>query len=227
MCDIGAAIQEAMESHEIELDGKTYKIRSVRNLCGHSIRPYLIHGGGKTIPITKGKQSERENTAITNINSTGGENATKMEEGEFFAIETFGSTGKGYMHEDLECSHYSKDVNAPRNIPIRLGNAKALLATINKHFGSLTFCRRYLERYVTSIKGTSFINLFFHRLGEKKYLMGLKNLVDAGIVNGHPPLADVKGSYVAQYEHTILLRPTCKEVCLLLHKKEGKLTRCL
>jgi hypothetical protein len=27
-----------------------------------------------------------------------------------------------------------------------------------------------------------------------------------------PPLCDVKGSYVSQSEHTILLRPTCKEV---------------
>ena len=25
-------------------------------------------------------------------------------------------------------------------------------------------------------------------------------------------MSDVQGSYVAQYEHTILLRPTCKEV---------------
>jgi hypothetical protein len=28
----------------------------------------------------------------------------------------------------------------------------------------------------------------------------------------YPPLCDVKGSYVSQFEHTILLRPTCKEV---------------
>ena len=28
----------------------------------------------------------------------------------------------------------------------------------------------------------------------------------------YPPLCDKIGSYVAQYEHTILLRPTCKEV---------------
>jgi methionyl aminopeptidase len=26
-----------------------------------------------------------------------------------FAIETFGSTGKGYVVEDMECSHYMKD----------------------------------------------------------------------------------------------------------------------
>ena len=45
-----------------------------------------------------------------------------------------------------------------------------------------------------------------------KYLMALKNLCDTGIVVPYPPLVDNKGSYVAQYEHTILLRPTCKEV---------------
>lgn len=50
------------------------------------------------------------------------------------------------------------------------------------------------------------------RGGQTKYLMGLKHLCDQGIVNTYPPLCDIKGSYVAQYEHTILLRPTCKEV---------------
>lgn len=40
LCDIGAAIQEVMESYEIELDGKTYQVKSIRNLNGHSISPY-------------------------------------------------------------------------------------------------------------------------------------------------------------------------------------------
>jgi methionyl aminopeptidase len=44
---------------------------------------------------------------------------------------------------------------------------------------------------------------------ETKYLMGLKNLVDNGIVDPYPPLCDVKGSYTAQFEHTILLRHVC------------------
>ena len=60
----------------MELEGKTYQVRSIRNLNGHSIAPYRIHGG-KSVPIVKGGE------------------ATKMEEGEFFAIETFGSTGGG------------------------------------------------------------------------------------------------------------------------------------
>ena len=55
--------------------------------------------------------------------------------------------------------------------------------------------------------------LFFHcRLGQTKYLMALKNLCDAGIIDPCPPLCDVKGSYTAQYEHTFLLKPTCKEI---------------
>jgi len=28
----------------------------------------------------------------------------------------------------------------------------------------------------------------------------------------YPPLVDIKGSYVSQFEHTILLRPTQKEI---------------
>ena len=35
--EVGAAIQEVMESHEVELDGKTYQVKSIRNLNGHSI----------------------------------------------------------------------------------------------------------------------------------------------------------------------------------------------
>ena len=43
-------------------------MKSIRNLNGHSIGPYQIHAG-KSVPIVKGGES------------------TKMEEGEFFAIE--------------------------------------------------------------------------------------------------------------------------------------------
>ncbi|XP_042414389.1 methionine aminopeptidase 2B-like isoform X1 [Zingiber officinale] len=175
LCDVGAAIQEVMESYEVEINGKVFQVKSVRNLNGHSIGPYQIHAG-KSVPIVKGGEQ------------------TKMEEGEFFAIETFASTGKGYVREDLECSHYMKNFDVG-HIPLRLPRAKQLLVTINKSFSTLAFCRRYLDR-----------------LGETKYLMALKNLCDTGIVQPYPPLCDVKGSYVSQFEHTILLRPTCKEV---------------
>ena len=47
---------------------------------------------------------------------------------------------------------------------------------------------------------------------QTKYLLALKNLCDNGVVDPCPPLCDIKGCYTAQFEHTILLRPTVKEV---------------
>ncbi|KAL4921212.1 peptidase M24, structural domain-containing protein [Aspergillus aurantiobrunneus] len=164
MSDIGAAIQETMESYEIELNGTTYPVKAIRNLNGHNIDQHVIHGG-KSVPIVKGGDQ------------------TKMEEGEVFAIETFGSTGKGYVREDMETSHYALVPNAPQ-VPLRLSSAKSLLNVINKNFGTLPWCRRYLDR-----------------LGQEKYLLGLNNLVQSGIVQDYPPLCDIKGSYTAQYEH--------------------------
>ena len=42
--------------------------------------------------------------------------------------------------------------------------------------------------------------------------MCMNVLLSTGLVDAYPPLCDIRGSYTAQYEHTILLRPTCKEV---------------
>ncbi|XP_048740273.1 methionine aminopeptidase 2-like [Ostrea edulis] len=175
LCDIGERIQEVMESYEVELDGKTYRVKSIRNLNGHSIGPYRIHAG-KTVPIVKGGE------------------ATKMEEMEFYAIETFGSTGKGVVHDDMETSHYMKNFEVG-HVPLRVQKSKQLLNVINQNFSTLAFCRRWLDR-----------------LGQTKYLIALKNLCDVGILDPYPPLCDSKGCYTAQFEHTILLRPTCKEV---------------
>jgi len=124
--EIGEAIQEVMESHEITINGKTYPIKCCRNLCGHNIGPYQIHHG-KSVPIVKNGD------------------VTRMEEGEFYAIETFGSTGRGVVFEDMECSHFMKNYDAP-HVPLRLPSAKKLLGHINKTFGTLAFCRRWLER---------------------------------------------------------------------------------
>jgi methionyl aminopeptidase len=175
LCDIGEQIQEVMESYEVELDGKTYPVKPIRNLNGHSIGQYRVHGG-KTVPIVKGGES------------------TRMEEGEFYAIETFGSTGRGLVHDDMETSHYMKRYDAGF-VPLRVARSKQLLHVIDKSFGTLAFCRRWLDR-----------------LGQTRYLLALKDLCDRGLIDPYPPLCDVKGCYTAQYEHTILLRPTCKEV---------------
>lgn len=74
-----------MESYEVEIKGQTFPVKSIRNLNGHDIVQYSIHGG-KSVPIVKSNDQ------------------TKMEENEIFAIETFGSTGKGYVRDDVSHS---------------------------------------------------------------------------------------------------------------------------
>jgi len=133
-------------------------VKPIANLSGHSINRYQIHGG-KSVQLVRNNDQ------------------TKMEEGEYFAIETFGSTGRGHVIEEGECSHYAKVADAP-NVPLRqvlsrrcgepypsdyllrmcrLTSAKTLLKTINKEFGTLPFCRRYLDR-----------------VGESKYLLAVR-----------------------------------------------------
>ena len=189
LCDIGAAIQEVMESYEVELNHQVYPIKAIRNLNGHSIGRYQIHGG-KSVPIVK----------------NGCEESLRMEEYELYAIETFGSTGRGYVLEDMECSHYMKVFDAP-HVPLRMTSSKKLLTHITKTFGTLAFCRRWLDREdggSTTVHGAT---------GGKqdKYMGALKNLCDVGIVQAYPPLCDVKGSYTAQYEHTFMVQANGKK----------------
>jgi methionyl aminopeptidase len=54
-----------------------------------------------------------------------------------------------------ETSHYAKRADAPK-VGLGIGSAKKLLNVINKNFGTLPFCRRYLDR-----------------LGQEKYLLGV------------------------------------------------------
>ncbi|KAF3905286.1 hypothetical protein ABW21_db0207361 [Orbilia brochopaga] len=174
--DVSAAIQEAMESWEVEIRGKTYPVKPVRNLSAHNIEQYHIHGG-KSIPFVKNSDQ------------------TKMEEGEVFAIETFGSTGRGYTRDDVGIYGYGLEHTRPLTTSLPLASAKRLHKTIRENFGTIVFCRRYLER-----------------IGVERYLAGMNCLVSQGIVEPYGQLADIEGSYSAQFEHTLLLHEMHKEV---------------
>lgn len=92
-----------MESFEVTIGNTTYPVKAIQNLCGHSIERYHIHAG-KSVPIVKNNDTRR------------------MEEGEQYAIETFGSTGKGEVWNDVDCSHYMMKYGEPKP---KLRNTKA------------------------------------------------------------------------------------------------------
>lgn len=169
MDHISACIQEVMESHEVTLNNKTIPIKAINNITGHNILRYKIHGD-KQVPFVKTRTNQR------------------MEEGDVFAIETFGSTGRGSIRDDIGVYGYGRNENVSAR-GLHHASAKALLKTIDENFGTLVFSRRYLER-----------------VGVKNYHLGMKSLVANGIVEQYGPLVDVPGSYVAQFEHVSALR---------------------
>lgn len=64
LCEVGEAIQEAMESYEVEINGKTHQVKCVRNLCGHSVNQYRVHAG-HSVPIVKGgPQTKMEEVSL-------------------------------------------------------------------------------------------------------------------------------------------------------------------
>uniref|UniRef100_A0A0B7KLI7 Methionine aminopeptidase 2 n=1 Tax=Bionectria ochroleuca TaxID=29856 RepID=A0A0B7KLI7_BIOOC len=167
---------ETMESYEVEINGKMYPVKPVRSLCAHDIKRYLIHGG-KSIPF---------------INNN---DQTKMEEGEIFAIETFGSTSRGRTYEDDGVYGYGLQPDVPDKVALPFATATRLHKVIKEQFGTIVFCRRYLDR-----------------LGLDRYLADLNCLVSNGVLDMYLPLADIKGSHSAQFERTILLWESSKEI---------------
>jgi methionyl aminopeptidase len=205
LCEVGEAVQEVMESHEVTLPSRptggeacssstsmtTRTVKCCRNLHGHNIGAYEIHAGN-SVPIIKSDAPAYQ---------------ARMMEGEFYAIETFGSTGRGFVDEVGEVSHYMKNYGNRSRVDIKSAKARQLYSHITKTFSSLAFCRRWLDRVDG---GSATVHKSNGR--QENHLPALNQLVDLGLINPYPPLVDSPNSYVAQYEHTILLRPTCKEV---------------
>ncbi|KAI5180078.1 methionyl aminopeptidase [Nematocida sp. AWRm80] len=173
--DIGEMAEEIIRSYEIvNTNGNATAIRPVSNLNGHSIDRYKIHGG-KYVPIVKRSG-----------------NKDKMVEGEFYAIETFTTTGNGYVIEKEDCSHYmlvNKKINSP------LEGGKNLLKYLDETFSTLPFCKRYIS---PTIKASDAY---------------LSHLCKIQAVEMYPPLYDTQNnSLVAQFEHTLFIKDTGIEV---------------
>ena len=87
------------------------------------------------------------------------------------------------------------EYNAPLSTKFRSERCKTLFNHINKNYKTLAFCRKWLEED-----------------GMTNHALALKQLCDSGHINPYPPLSDNPGCYVAQFEHTIMLKPSAKEV---------------
>ena len=181
LSEIGKEIEENMCSYEIDLDNKIYKIKPVHSLCGHKINKYQIHAD-KIIP----------NIYLKNYNK-------RISNNEFYAVETFASTGSGETYEDTnDTSHYMINYNndfKKCDIP---NNSNQMYKYIIKYFNTLAFSNRWLiGKQLKKNKNNEILT-------ENNLNKYLNNLHKSKIINTYPPIYDtIQSSYSAQFEDTI------------------------
>ena len=112
----------------------------------------------------------------------------KMEEGEIYAVEVFVSNGKGEIHAQQSNAQIFQII-PQRNAPLRTKQAKMVLGYVAHEFQTLPFSRFQVFQEF-GIKGAFGLNML------------LKN---TNQLEEHKVLAEKRGFYVAQTEHTILV----------------------
>ena len=174
--EIGAQIEEYIKSKEIEINGKVYSLRTMSDLSGHKIKPYEIHAG----------------IAVPNIAIS---YPFRMSPGEFYAIEPFVTTGEGLSIYKEPNSHYminSKKYEDETFLKILNKSDKYLLNIIKQNYFTLPFCQKWL--YELEQKITFDIDTTLNSLCKKN------------ILHSYPPIYDIKGSIISQFEHTIYVK---------------------
>ena len=123
--EIGKYIQEYIESTEIEVDGKTREVKSIYDLSGHKIAPYLIHAHKAVPNIYVPYYTER------------------MLEDEVFAVETFPTLGDGSIITEKECNHFMIEKD---------GEYDGLVKKIYDERKTLAFCPRWFDFVIPNNK---------------------------------------------------------------------------
>jgi len=111
---------------KIESIVKGFKFNPIKELGGHQIERWTVHGK-KQLP---------------ELGSQGGD---IMEEGEVFAIEIFASTGEGSVHNTQHSYIHELNPYSGR-VPLRRKTSKQLLGYINNNYKTLPFAERWLAK---------------------------------------------------------------------------------
>ncbi|MEZ0345938.1 MAG: type II methionyl aminopeptidase [Infirmifilum sp.] len=144
----------------------SYGLRPIRNLTGHKVERYNLHAG-KSIPNTPGPEYF----------------ATRISEGETFAIEPFATDGAGLVVDKGWSNIYR--IISVKKVPKQeaLNNA---LESIWKKYGPLPFSERWV------------LNKILDR-------SQLDELVKLKRVYHYPRLVEQSGGFVSQFEDTVIV----------------------
>lgn len=165
------------------------------------ISSYEVEIDGKILPIRP--ISDLHGHSISQFRIHGGvsipavnnRDPTRIRADSFYAVETFATTGRGHIDDKPPTSHFVLNTHKSR----RLFNQDLIKVYefVKSSFGTLPFSPRHLDHYGL-VKGGS--------------LKSVNLLTMMGLLTPYPPLNDISGCRVAQFEHTVYLSESGKEV---------------
>jgi methionyl aminopeptidase len=112
-------------------------------------------------------------------------NKMELEEGWQIAIEPFVTNGQGYIKEKPPATVFMVE----QLKGVRTPYAKKILDEV-KSRKTLPFTTRNLTR----------------KFGKGTTLLGLRELERLDIIRGYPPLAEISGAKIAQFEHSMIVK---------------------
>lgn len=105
---------------------KGFKYNPIKELGGHQIERWMVHGK-KSLP------------------ELGNQGGDTMEAGDVFAVEVFASTGEGSVHNTKYSYIYEMNPYTGR-VPLRRKVSKQILGHIKQNYNTLPFAERWLAK---------------------------------------------------------------------------------
>ncbi len=157
------------------------------NSIGALIEDTIESAGFKPVRQLSGHQlNEYELHSDKQVPCVSGKAEVLVEEGEVYAIETFASTGSGNVTDLPTPLIYQL---LPIRVPVRFKGSRQFLGIARKEFKEFPFAERWIAE----------------RMGHATLKMAIRELSQNGALVGHNILAEEKGEFVAQHEHTVII----------------------
>ncbi|TFF86708.1 type II methionyl aminopeptidase [Candidatus Thorarchaeota archaeon] len=143
-----------------------YGLRPVKELTGHNLKRFKLHAG-KKIPNSKNRDS------------------TRIEQGEYYAIEPFATSGKSID----ESKNIYIFANSTSDRAVENTVTEKLRVYLRERYGPFPFASRWVG---SSVEDIDIMNEF-------------RNLLKKKAIKGYPVLVEKKGRPVSQSEHTVFI----------------------
>jgi len=157
------------------------------NSIGALIEDTIKSAGFLPIKQLSGHQlTEYELHGDKQVPCVSGKSEVLAEEGEVYAIETFASTGSGNVADLPNPLIYQL---LPIMVPVRFQGSKELLGIARREYKGLPFAERWVAQ----------------RMKHATLKMAIRELRLSGALYAHHILAEEKGAFVSQSEHTLIV----------------------